>query len=118
MRIIDWKAVKKFIAERKPIEVSAGILNDWFWTAATVYESGKWIRNHGAFVQSDWACPGFKATMENGDVLEVAANKEMSEKELRIYKEASARTRKKMHRLAEQIRAKNEKVVRDGTKGT
>lgn len=109
MRIIDWKAVKKFIAERKPKEVSAGLLNDWFCTAATVYENGKWKRNHGAFVQGDWGCPGFKATMFNGDIIKVSANKEMSKKEFHLYVLARSRTRKRIHRLAEKISKRSQR---------
>ena len=73
MKALDWEMLKKFIEDRKPLEVSAGIINDWFWTAATVYENGKYIEDHRAYTESCWAIPGFKATMENGDVVEVVA---------------------------------------------
>lgn len=75
MNEIDWDEVKAFIKERGPVEVSAGLLDDWFWTAATVYKDKKWIKGHQAFTNSYWATPGFKATMKNGDVIERVAIK-------------------------------------------
>lgn len=106
MKIIDWKKVSQFIKERKPVEVSAGILNDWFWTASTVYENGKWSRKGkaAAYVTSDWATPGFKATLPNGDVVEVAVSVEMTPAQLRAHDKERQRklpiTRKLMGRLA------------------
>ena len=73
MRKIDWNKVEKFIAERNPVEVSAGLLDDWFWTAATVYANGEWKDRGRAHVESWWATPGFKAKLPNGDVIEVVA---------------------------------------------
>lgn len=84
MRTIDWDEVKAFIQERKPVSVDAGILNDWFWTADTVYQDGEWREDHGAYVESAWACPGFKAYMPNGDTIEVSANREMTEEEMEL----------------------------------
>jgi hypothetical protein len=73
MNILDLKKLKLFIKDRKPIKVSAGILNDWFMTAAVVYDNGKWIKNNEAYTTSFWGTPGFIAAMENGDVIEVVA---------------------------------------------
>lgn len=74
MNRINWAEVEAFIAERKPVEVDAGILNDWFWTAATVWtKKDGWLDKGAAFTHSTWALPGFKATMKNGDVIERAA---------------------------------------------
>lgn len=79
MKTIDWKKVEEFVEERKPLEVSAGLLDDWFWTAATVYENGEWKEKDRAYVTSTWATPGFKAEMPNGDTIEVVASKEYIE---------------------------------------
>jgi hypothetical protein len=73
LHVLDLKKLKLFIKERKPIEVSAGILNDWSCTGATVYQNGKWVKDNQAYTSSTWATPGFKATMKNGDVIEVVA---------------------------------------------
>lgn len=81
MNTLDWKKLEQFIEERKPVEVSAGILNDWFWTAATVWENGEWKDRDAAYVTSSWADPGFKATMANGDVIEVHAAVEETEEQ-------------------------------------
>ena len=81
MNTLDWAKVEQFIEERKPVSVDAGILNDWFWTAARVYENGEWLDRDRAYVTSFWATPGFKAEMPNGDVIEVIASKEQTPKE-------------------------------------
>ena len=74
MNTLDWKQLEKFIEERNPVEVSAGLVDDWYWTAATVYKDGEWQDKDAAFVTSSWATPGFEAEMENGDVIKVVAS--------------------------------------------
>lgn len=96
METLDWKKLEAFIEERKPVEVSAGILNDWFWTAATVYENGEWKDRDRAYVTSSWAQPGFKATMENGDVIEVAASIEETPEQAEVRKVKAEQTRKEL----------------------
>lgn len=81
MNTLDWDKLEKFISERKPVEVSAGLLDDWFWTAHVVYKDGKYIEDAEPFVTSTWATPGFKAEMANGDTIEVVATKKETEKE-------------------------------------
>jgi hypothetical protein len=100
---LDWEVLEQFIKDRNPVEVSAGLLNDWFWTAATVYEDGEWKDKDEAYVTSYWAMPGFKATMRNGDVIEVVASKEQTEEERKMHKEKSEKTRKELHELAESL---------------
>ena len=107
MNTLDWEVLEQFIKDRDPVEVSAGILNDWYWTAATVYEDGEWKDRDDAYVTSYWATPGFKATMQNGDVIEVIASKEQTEEEAREHDEKREKVRKKLHEVAEAIRAKN-----------
>lgn len=70
MNKFDWKKLERFIKTRKPISVDAGLLQDWFFTAAPVWD-GKTIDKESAYVDSYWATPGFKAVMKNGDVVEV-----------------------------------------------
>ncbi len=81
MKTLDWKKLEDFIAERKPVEVSAGLLEDWYFTAASVWEKGEWKDRDRAYVSSFWATPGFKAEMENGDIVEVAASREETPEE-------------------------------------
>ena len=105
MNTLDWKKLDEFIKKRKPVEVSAGILNDWFWTAATVWENGKYLKDkHRACVSSYWAIPGFKATMKNGDVVEVVAYREETKKEGEARKRRSDIARKRLHKCAEEAR--------------
>ena len=105
MNTLDWKKLDEFIKKRKPVEVSAGILNDWFWTAATVWENGRYRKDKNrAYVSSFWAIPGFKATMKNGDVIEVAAYREETKKEGYARKRRSEIARKQLHKFAEASR--------------
>lgn len=106
-RIIDWEQIKKFVEERQPVEVSAGLLDDWFWTAATVYKNGKWIKDHGVYEHSYWATPGFKAEMPNGDVIERAAWREMTEEDTAKAKLESEKPREQ---LKEMVAARLDRV--------
>lgn len=108
MQTLDWKKLERFIEERKPVEVSAGILNDWFWTAATVYEKGEWQDRSRAYVTSSWACPGFKATMENGDVIEVDASVEETEEQAIARKAASEKNMQDIREWTTKMRAERE----------
>lgn len=113
MNTLDWKKLEAFIAERKPVEVSAGILNDWFWTGATVYEKGEWQDKSRAWVTSDWATPGFKATMENGDVIEVVASVEETEEQAVVRKADREENHRKLKELVASIDAKNAAAPHD-----
>ena len=73
MKEFDWEKCREFVAEREPVEVTAGLLEDFYWTAGTVYQSGEWIDDHCAHLRSMWATPGFMAEMPNGDMIEVEA---------------------------------------------
>ena len=106
MNTLDWSALRKFIKDRKPVEVSAGILNDWFFTAATVWGNGKWSKDkHRAFVRSSWATPGFRATMANGDVIEVAAYRKQAKREAIAYEKQVKQARKRLSMLSNKLRA-------------
>ena len=109
MQTLDWKKLENFIKTRKPVEVSAGILNDWFWTAATVYENGKWKDRNAAYVTSYWATPGFKATLKNGDVIEVVASVKETPAQAKKRKAKAERSRKALHKMADKIRADRER---------
>lgn len=103
MRTIDWAQVERFIEERKPVEVSAGLLEDWFWTAATIYENGEWEDRDRAYVTSTWATPGFKAELPNGDTVEVVASKEQNEAEAAAHEVARKANREALAELAKSI---------------
>lgn len=104
MNTLDWLAVEKFVAERGPVSVSAGLLEDWYWTAATVYEDGKWDKER-AYVTSSWATPGFKAEMPNGDVIEVEAIRAQTEEEAQIDALRREKNRKELREMVERLKA-------------
>lgn len=93
MNTLDWPKLHQFVADRKPVSVSAGLLQDWFWTAATVYENGKWVEDNRAYLMSTWATAGFKAEMPNGDCVEVECNCEASQEVRDEYKAAGEKAR-------------------------
>lgn len=92
---IDWKKLRAWVAERKPVRVQAGLVCDWFWTAATVFENGKWVRDHRAYTMSYWATAGFEAEMANGDVVKVPCNKKATKREVAAFVAARERRMKK-----------------------
>ena len=108
MNTIDWDEVRKFVAERNPVSVDAGILNDWFWTGATVYENGEWKDLSQAWTRSPWGDIGFKATMPNGDVIEKSCARKATDDELADFAEDSKRIREKTRKMAEELMQKSE----------
>lgn len=79
MKKLDWDKLKKFVSERDPIKVSAGLVEDWGSTSDVVYSNNEWDQNNDAYLSSVWATPCFKALMPNGDVIEVLAFVEVDE---------------------------------------
>ena len=104
---IDWTAVEKFIAERQPTSVDAGLLDDWFFTAATIYKNGKWLDRDQAYTHSIWAAPGFKATLPNGDVVEVACPRLATAEDEAEWARQSKENSKKMRAYCEETRAES-----------
>ncbi len=107
MNTLDWEKLEKFIEERKPVSVDAGLLSDWFWTAGTVYENGEWKDKDRAYVTSSWAIPGFKAEMENGDVIEVVAMIEETEEQATERKVRNKKLLEDFKNLAAKLRNEN-----------
>ena len=107
-KIIDWEAVKAFIKERQPVEVSAGLLEDWYWTGATVYENRGWKEDNGAYIHSYWATPGVKAEMPNGDVIEKVFFREMAEEDHAIEKKKMEETMAKVRAYVETMKKERE----------
>jgi hypothetical protein len=60
MNVFDWSKLQAFVAERKPLNVTAGILQDMFWTGDTVYEDGQFVEDHHAFTHSIWGAQDSK----------------------------------------------------------
>jgi len=104
---LDLEKLNEFVTDRQPVEVSAGVLDDWFWTAATVYENGEYMQDHRAHTYSSWGTPGFKATMPNGDIVEVVCTKDATEEELANIEEGKKETLANLKELAEKLREKN-----------
>jgi len=78
-KIFDFDKCRAWVAERKPVHVDAGMLQDWWWTSATIYDNGEFVVDHRAWLHSGWATPVFKATLDNGDVIEVECWRDMTQ---------------------------------------
>ena len=64
MRTYDFAKAKRLIEAAENLEsASMGMYEDWFWTATTVWEDGKWEHDLtteptlGGIKSSDWATP-------------------------------------------------------------
>ena len=55
-KVFDWDKAAEIIKERKPETASAGLSEDWFWTAGTIYENGRPVKS-GTYLSSTWATP-------------------------------------------------------------
>ena len=101
MKVFDWGKLKEFVAEENPAEVSVGILEDWLSTSSVVYRKGKYLEDRRAYTHSDWATPGFKAEMDNGDTAEIAAYREDTEEDLEATKREAEEKRDNRRKLIE-----------------
>lgn len=75
MKKYDYKAAKRFIQMHadKIQCASLGMHEDWFWTAETVFEDGKFLidlddssQKIGGIDSSDWATPMLECEMKDG----------------------------------------------------
>jgi len=66
-RVFDWDKAAKLIKERKPNLVEAGLEEDMEWTAGTIYENGKIVKNDYTYLSSTWATP---VVVIDGDIIE------------------------------------------------
>lgn len=59
LRCFDWKKAARLIAERKPRNASAGLIEDWEWTGGTIYRDGQPVPENETYVYlvSTWATP-------------------------------------------------------------
>lgn len=65
---LDWKRAKEICEKYPGHEVSAGLSEDWFWTADTIFDGEKYIskRHSQPFVSSSWATPVVVVTLDEG----------------------------------------------------
>ncbi len=74
MKNYDFAKAKEIINSRKDeiLTASLGMHEDWFWTAETIYEDGKYTRelNDGNEIAgingSSWATPVLQIELKNG----------------------------------------------------
>ena len=73
----DFKKAKQFIEQNKENikEASLGMHEDWFWTAKTIFEDGKYLVNLddkdltiGGISGSYWATPALQVEYKGGEI--------------------------------------------------
>lgn len=62
MKVFDWDRAAQLIKDRKPKEAIAGLSEDWFWTARTIFFDGKPVIHGGTYLASTWATPYWSST--------------------------------------------------------
>ena len=66
-KVFDWVKAAKIIIEKRPLNATAGLAEDWFWTAGRIYED-KDISFDGyqySYLKSLWATPILFLTYED-----------------------------------------------------
>ena len=58
-RVFDWDRAAELIAERRPVEASAGLATDWEWTGGPIWADGRPVPREDTytFLASTWAEP-------------------------------------------------------------
>lgn len=69
LKVFDWEKAARLIAERKPIEASAGLAGDWEWTGGDIWAGGAPVPPNRTytFLASTWATPELDL---DGDVID------------------------------------------------
>lgn len=58
--VFDWNKAAELIRERKPIEASAGLREDWEYTGGIIYKKGVPVTDSYTYLSSTWAVPELK----------------------------------------------------------
>lgn len=74
-KIFDWDKAVEIIRDRKIINCSAGLLEDWGNTADNIFKDGKPLLDTWAYLGSYWATPGIEWE-ERGETIMVKCFKE------------------------------------------
>lgn len=59
LKVFDWDKAARLILENGCQEAEAGLVEDWFWTGASIFAEGKPTPddNAHAYLASNWATP-------------------------------------------------------------
>lgn len=67
-KVFDWVKAAKIIIEKRPLNATAGLAEDWFWTSGRIYEDED-ISFDGyqySYLKSLWATPILLLIYEDG----------------------------------------------------
>lgn len=65
-RVFDWDRDASLIAEKKPVEASAGLSGDWSYTGGDIWRDGSPVLDSYTYLSSNWAEPELDM---DGDVI-------------------------------------------------
>lgn len=100
---IDWDVVEEFILKYKPKTVSIGMAQDWYWTAMTVWENGKWKELKRLTKASHWATPSIEGEFEDGTIRRESCSKIASQEELDVIDQERKEFREEIKSFAANI---------------
>lgn len=59
-KVFDWDKAARIIKESGCTDADAGLLEDWFWTAGTIFADGEPDRSGYCYLASYWATPAIQ----------------------------------------------------------
>jgi hypothetical protein len=59
-RAFDWCKAARILKERQPAEADAGLLEDWGYTAGTIWLAGEPVTKSYTYLASLWATPALR----------------------------------------------------------
>lgn len=67
IRTLDWDKAAAILKDRKAVNASAGLGEDWYYTAGTILKDGKPVPDReGAYLSSCWATPTLRIENDDG----------------------------------------------------
>lgn len=66
-KVFDWEKAARLIKERNPKKASAGLSEDWEYTAGTIYRDGEPVYDSYTYLASTWATPELEMDGETFD---------------------------------------------------
>ena len=65
INLFDWEKAIELLEKFKPERAEAGLHQDYHYTAGTIVEKGKILKEHGAYLGSYWATPILRIYLTN-----------------------------------------------------
>lgn len=79
LKVFDWEKAARIIKDKKAKNVSAGLKEDWFWTAGPILEDGEIPEKGYTYLASTWATPILEIDEGDAEVHRIDCYKMQSE---------------------------------------